>query len=65
MKIDKLLQDFLFHCKFEKNLNPKTIAAYTMDIEQFKTFKDIKIWLPDYKKQNFYTQGSANYSDLK
>ena len=25
MKIDKLLQDFLFHCKFEKNLNPKTI----------------------------------------
>ncbi|MCT7586821.1 tyrosine-type recombinase/integrase [Aliarcobacter butzleri] len=42
MKIDKLLQDFLFHCKFEKNLNPKTIAAYTMDIEQFKTFKDIK-----------------------
>ena len=42
MKIDKLLQDFLFHCKFEKNLNPKTIAAYTMDIEQFKTFKDIQ-----------------------
>lgn len=42
MKIDKLLKDFLFHCKFEKNLNPKTIAAYTMDIEQFKTFKDIK-----------------------
>ena len=42
MKIDKLLQDFLFHCKFEKNLNPKTIAAYTMDIEQFKTFKNIK-----------------------
>lgn len=42
MKIDKLLGDFLFHCKFEKNLNPKTITAYTMDIEQFKTFKDIK-----------------------
>lgn len=42
MKIDKLLQDFLFHCKFEKNLNPKTITAYTMDIDQFKTFKDIQ-----------------------
>ena len=42
MKIDKLLQDFLFHCKFEKYLNPNTIAAYTMDIEQFKTFKNIK-----------------------
>ena len=42
MKIDKLLQDFLFHCKFEKNLSQKTISAYTTDIEQFKTFKNIK-----------------------
>lgn len=42
MRIDKLLNDYFFHCKFEKNLNPKTITAYTMDIEQFKTFKDIQ-----------------------
>ncbi|AXX84642.1 tyrosine-type recombinase/integrase [Aliarcobacter skirrowii] len=42
MNIDKLLQDFLFHCKFEKNLNQKTIVAYTIDIEQFKKFKNLK-----------------------
>lgn len=42
MKIDKLLKEFLFHCQYEKNLNPKTLNAYTIDIEQFKDFKDIK-----------------------
>ncbi|RXJ98141.1 integrase [Arcobacter sp. CECT 8989] len=41
MEIDKLLEEFLFHCQFEKNLNPKTLSAYTIDIEQFKSFKDI------------------------
>ncbi|MGE4515228.1 MAG: tyrosine-type recombinase/integrase [Arcobacteraceae bacterium] len=43
MEMDKLLKEFLLHCKFEKNLNPKTLSAYTIDIEQFKMFKNIKI----------------------
>ncbi len=42
MKIDKLLQDFLFHCKYEKNLNQKTINAYKIDIKQFRVFKNTK-----------------------
>lgn len=39
MEIDKLLEEFLFHCQFEKNLNPKTLRVYTIDIEQFKNYK--------------------------
>ena len=30
--------DFLFHCKFEKNLSNKTIKAYGIDLNQFKYF---------------------------
>jgi len=41
MIIDKLLKDFFFHCQFEKNLNPKTLSAYSIDIEQFKAFNNI------------------------
>lgn len=41
MTIDKLLKDFFFHCQFEKNLNPKTLSAYAIDIEQFKAFNNI------------------------
>jgi integrase/recombinase XerD len=42
MVIEKLFEDFFFHCKYEKNLNPKTLRAYATDIEQFKTFKNIE-----------------------
>ncbi|ADG93156.1 integrase family protein [Arcobacter nitrofigilis DSM 7299] len=42
MIIDKLLKDFFFHCQFEKNLNPKTLNAYTIDIKQFKAFNNIE-----------------------
>ena len=39
------IQGFLFHCKFEKNLSSKTLAAYEIDLRQFKIFcsKNIKI----------------------
>lgn len=42
MNIDKLLEDFFFHCEFEKNLNPKTLRAYLIDISQFKSFDNIE-----------------------
>ncbi len=29
------VEEFLFHCRFEKNLNSKTIAAYRADLRQF------------------------------
>ncbi len=63
MKIDKLLQDFLFHCKFEKNLNQKTIAAYTIDIEQFKTFKDIQSMCIDKVDKDILKVHISEYSD--
>jgi integrase/recombinase XerD len=31
-------ENFIFHCKFEKGLSPKTIQAYTLDINQFIEF---------------------------
>ncbi len=32
------VQEFLNHCKFEKNLSPKTIQAYSIDLNQFTSF---------------------------
>lgn len=36
--MEKYINDFLFHCKFEKNLSTKTLAAYEIDLRQFKIF---------------------------
>ncbi len=36
--IDTAIKDFLFHCKYEKNLSEKTIIAYTTDLEQLLSF---------------------------
>ena len=33
--IRKVINDFLFHCEYEKNLSKKTIKAYQTDLEQF------------------------------
>lgn len=43
MKIQKALDDFIFHCKFEKHLNNKTLKAYTIDLRQFKHFMDTSL----------------------
>ncbi len=40
MKINLLIEDFLFHCKYEKNLTENTIRAYESDFQQFKEFKN-------------------------
>jgi site-specific recombinase XerC len=29
------VESFLFHCRFEKNLSPKTLNAYELDLRQF------------------------------
>ena len=38
MKIKESINEFLFHCKFEKNLSPKSIKAYKIDLTQFMNF---------------------------
>ncbi len=32
------IKDFLLHCRFEKNLSPKTLRAYETDLIQLETF---------------------------
>lgn len=32
------IEKFLFHCQYEKHLNPKTIKAYQCDLDQFSQF---------------------------
>jgi integrase/recombinase XerD len=35
---EKAITEFLFHCRFEKNLAPKTIKFYSIDLRQFTDF---------------------------
>jgi len=38
MTLQTAINEFLAHCQFEKNLNSKTITAYTIDLKQFSNF---------------------------
>lgn len=40
--IDSASNDFIFHYRYEKNLSPKTIKAYGIDLSQFKAFIKVK-----------------------
>lgn len=42
MKLEEVIKNFKFHCKFEKNLSNKTMEAYGIDLNQFEQFKDYK-----------------------
>ncbi|HEX4960743.1 MAG TPA: tyrosine-type recombinase/integrase [Thermoanaerobaculia bacterium] len=35
MKLQEAVSQFLFHCRYEKNLSPKTLKAYSIDLRQF------------------------------
>ena len=37
-ELENLFQQFISHCKYEKNLSIKTIKAYESDFRQFITF---------------------------
>lgn len=65
---------FLFHCRYEKNLNEKTIKAYSTDLEQFKNYmaeslniKDLRKIRPDSMKHylNHYRSSSPKLSKEK
>jgi integrase/recombinase XerD len=38
MELSEAISQFLFHCQYEKNLSPKTLKAYSIDLRQFKEF---------------------------
>ena len=42
MKLEEVIKDFKFHCKFERNLSNKTMEAYSVDLNQFEQFKNYK-----------------------
>jgi integrase/recombinase XerD len=35
MTVAEAIESFLFHCRYEKNLSPRTLAAYETDLRQF------------------------------
>jgi integrase/recombinase XerD len=41
-KVEDSINEYIFHCKYEKNLSLKTIKAYKIDLGQFLEFKNVK-----------------------
>lgn len=35
MTVAEAIESFLFHCRYEKNLSPRTLSAYATDLQQF------------------------------
>jgi integrase/recombinase XerD len=38
MVLKEAIEQFLFHCRYEKNLSPKTLKAYSIDLRQASDF---------------------------
>jgi integrase/recombinase XerD len=38
MELQESVTQFLFHCRYEKNLSPKTLKAYSIDLRQFTEY---------------------------
>jgi integrase/recombinase XerD len=38
MELREAVSQFLFHCRYEKNLSPMTLKAYTIDLRQFTEY---------------------------
>lgn len=38
IQLKSSINGFITHCQYEKNLSPKTINAYSIDLEQFKSY---------------------------
>lgn len=45
MTVEQAITQFLFHCQYEKNLSPKTLKAYAIDLRQFRTHMESELGL--------------------
>ena len=49
--IKKEIDEFIFHCIYEKNLSDKTIKAYKIDLNQFICHENLKdLYIKDFDK---------------
>ncbi|UCH96046.1 MAG: tyrosine-type recombinase/integrase [Candidatus Aminicenantes bacterium] len=49
-ELEKVMTDFLLHCRVEKNLSSHTLKAYQLDLNQFFTYLSVKGKVMDMKK---------------
>lgn len=47
MTVQEAISQFLFHCQYEKNLSPKTLKAYSIDLRQFRTYLETELKLTE------------------
>ena len=40
--IQQSIDEFIFHCQYEKNLSTKTLKAYKIDLKQFLEYKNVE-----------------------
>jgi len=52
MTLKTAIAEFLLHCKFEKNLSPKTLKAYEIDLTQLHKFLNLKNLVIDISKED-------------
>lgn len=43
MTVQDAIAQFLFHCQYEKNLSPKTLKAYSIDLRQFRVYLETEL----------------------
>lgn len=54
MTVESLNNEFISHCQFEKNLSPKTLKSYCIDLRQFVDFLILKSYPRDIASINKY-----------
>ena len=59
--IKDIIKDFLFHCRYEKNLSDKTINAYTTDLNQFSGFISESINMEIKENLKAYLQNISHF----
>jgi integrase/recombinase XerD len=47
MTVQDAIAQFLFHCQYEKNLSPKTLKAYSIDLRQFRLYLSAELGVTD------------------
>ena len=47
MTVKDAIAQFLFHCQYEKNLSPKTLKAYSIDLRQFRVYLETELSVTD------------------